>query len=171
MLAATPIISYSHYPFSTVAGGWTGSPYRNPSSSTGERHGAVVVDEDSFADAAAAEAAAAAARGLGEAGRALSRLLGRYDVTAHLSGHLHDLMGPHMYTKYAKQRSGVSPPTFLADLEVRGVCVWVCVCVCGWVGVGGPHMHLCLPDWCHRLLPSVGGCSIGCACADHAPTD
>ena len=118
MLAA-PVISYSHYPFSTVAGGWTGSPYSSSSSSAGVTRvtsDAFVFGEDSFA--ARAEAAAAAA--LGEGGRALSRLLGRFDVSAHLSGHLHDLMGPHMFTNYSKEgAAGQATGRYLADLEVR----------------------------------------------------
>jgi hypothetical protein len=116
--AAAPTISYSHYPFSTVGGGWSQSSHSRSSSS---RADAFIVDEDSFAASAAAEAAAASVQGLGDGGRALAALLGRYDVAAHLSGHLHDLMGPHMFTKYAKRSSGNGPTHYLLDLEVRPV--------------------------------------------------
>jgi hypothetical protein len=116
-----PIISYSHYPFSTVAAAY--------GSSSG------VVD-------GGGEPAV-------EGGRALRDLLCRYDVSGHLSGHLHDLLGPRMHVMYDKQQllGGVfgrsklrAPPlqwqgsedagstagrgttaagAFMADLEVR----------------------------------------------------
>jgi hypothetical protein len=101
------------------------------------------VDEDAFAQAAAAAAAAVVAsgagQGLGEGGRALAALLGRYDVSAHLSGHLHDLMGPHMFTRYRRDVPG-STASYLADLEVRRDS-----CVCGW----GRGQSLCATvEWC-----------------------
>jgi hypothetical protein len=69
-----PVISYSHYPFSTVAATY--------GSSSG------VVD-------GGGEPAV-------QGGRALRDLLCRYDVSAHLSGHLHDLLGPRMHVMYDK---------------------------------------------------------------------
>jgi hypothetical protein len=71
-----PIISYSHYPFSTVAAAY--------GSSSG------VVDWGG-------EPAV-------EGGRALRDMLCRYDVSAHLSGHLHDLLGPRMHVMYDKMQ-------------------------------------------------------------------
>jgi hypothetical protein len=83
-MSHTAIISYSHYPFSTVAGSY-------------RQH--------------------AGQRLVAEGGRALRDLLMRYDVSAHLSGHLHDLLGPHMQAMHLKG-SGVHGQTYLADLEV-----------------------------------------------------
>eukprot|EP00879_Flechtneria_rotunda_P010281 GHRR01010748.1.p1 GENE.GHRR01010748.1~~GHRR01010748.1.p1 ORF type:complete len:483 (+),score=158.64 GHRR01010748.1:273-1721(+) len=83
-----PIISYSHYPFSTVTGAYDSKHLREQ-----------------------------------EGGRAVRDVLMRYGVSAHLSGHLHDLTGPKMHTLHAKQgRNGRHPDgnaAFLADLEVR----------------------------------------------------
>ena len=128
-----PVISFSHYPFSTI----TFSP--------GARQ---------------------AGGGQLEGGRAVRDLLARYDVSAHLSGHLHDLVGPHMHTLHAKQSvsssgseaaadagrpweaaagqadgaaaaAGAVGGAFLADLEVSPAaagCWWwltaVCCCCC-----------------------------------------
>ncbi|KAF6250932.1 hypothetical protein COO60DRAFT_708840 [Scenedesmus sp. NREL 46B-D3] len=71
-----PIISYSHYPFSTVAATY------GSSSGVVNGGGAPAV----------------------EGGRALRDLLCRYDVRAHLSGHLHDLLGPRMRAMYDKRQ-------------------------------------------------------------------
>uniref|UniRef100_A0A383VD17 Calcineurin-like phosphoesterase domain-containing protein n=1 Tax=Tetradesmus obliquus TaxID=3088 RepID=A0A383VD17_TETOB len=69
-----PIISYSHYPFSTVAAAY------GSSSGVADGGGAPAV----------------------QGGRALRDLLCRHDVAAHLSGHLHDLLGPRMQVLYDK---------------------------------------------------------------------
>jgi hypothetical protein len=123
-----PIISYSHYPFSTVAAAY--------GSSSG------VVD-------GGGEPAV-------EGGRALRDLLCRYNVSAHISGHLHDLLGPRMYVLYDSRqlmggvfgrsklrvpvlqkqgsedagslakRGATAGGAFMADLEV-GSCTMLCL--------------------------------------------
>ncbi|WIA44238.1 hypothetical protein OEZ86_010547 [Tetradesmus obliquus] len=69
-----PIISYSHYPFSTVAAAY------GSSSGVADGGGPPAV----------------------QGGRALRDLLCCHDVSAHLSGHLHDLLGPRMQVLYDK---------------------------------------------------------------------
>lgn len=99
---SAPIVSYSHYPFSTVAASYaTSSTIRQQRQQ--QREG----------------------------GRAVRDLLMRYDVSAHVSGHLHDLVGQRLHAMFSKagyvdeagdDGGGVSeaPAAHFADLEVRG---------------------------------------------------